>query len=175
MNTPEDCERLLLPRPLRDLEGDPIDLAVRTFFKRPVSVRMTPYQTKIGDDPFNSRPPEQEEVWDARTRLPYNPFISCGVRTRTDTNCPQRERPVTIRKPRHIYPRGLPQFTSGLPAFLNAGKTGFAQAGFNATCENCQSSVTRERLGVAKFTRDAVLDPDDPTHAGVRGKAVYLP
>ena len=74
-----------------------------------------------------------------------------------------------------MYPRGLPRFTWELLAFLNTGKTGFAQAEFNVTCGNCQSSVTRERLGVAKFTRDAVLDPDDPNHVDIYGKSVYLP
>ncbi|KAF9644170.1 hypothetical protein BDM02DRAFT_3175056, partial [Thelephora ganbajun] len=136
----EDCERLSLLRPLRNLERNPIDLVA-----------------SIGDDPFNFRPPpEQEEVWDARIRLPYNPFISCGVHTHVDIDCPQCERPVTV-------------------PFLNAEKTGFAQAEFNATCGNCDSPITRERLGVAKFTRDAVLDPEDSNHTDVYGKAIYLP
>lgn len=58
---------------------------------------------------------------------------------------------------------------------MNAGNTGFAQAGFNATCWNCRFLITREALGVAKFTRDAVLDPDDPIHIDIYGNAVYLP
>ena len=58
---------------------------------------------------------------------------------------------------------------------MNSKKTGFAQTGFEATCGNCRSSVTRERLGVAKFTKDAVLDPDNPAHVDVYGNAVYFP
>lgn len=48
------------------------------------------------------------------------------------------------------------------PAFLNAGKTSFVWAEFNATRENYSFLVTRERLSVTKLTKDIVLDPDDP-------------
>lgn len=73
------------------------------------------------------------------------------------------------------YLRNFHGLTQKLPAYLNAGNTGFAQADFNVVCGDCSSVVTREKLGVAKFTRDAVLDPDNPRHVDVHGKAVYLP
>ena len=74
-----------------------------------------------------------------------------------------------------VYLGRSPSLTSGITAFLNAEKTGFAQAEFSVRCESCQSWVTREKLGVAKFARDAVLDPDDSNDLNVHGKAVYLP
>ncbi|KAF9786260.1 hypothetical protein BJ322DRAFT_775798 [Thelephora terrestris] len=136
----EDCERLPLLRALRNLKDHPIDL-----------------MESIGDDPFDFRPPpEQEEFWDAQIRLPYNPFVSCRVHTHVEISCPRCEGPVSV-------------------PFLNAGKSGFAQTDFNVVCGDCSSLATREKLGVAKFTRDAVLDPDDPAHISAYGKAVYLP
>lgn len=136
---------------------------------------MTLYQENIGDDPFDFRPPpEQEEFWDAQVQLPYNPFVSCRVHTHVDISCPRCERPVTVRKPLR-HQGSLPWLTGTLPAFLNAGKTGFAQTAFNVVCGDCSALATREKLGVAKFTRDAVLDPDDPAHISAHGKAVYLP
>lgn len=57
---------------------------------------------------------------------------------------------------------------------MNAGKTGYAQKDFNVVCGDCSALATQEKLGVAKFTRDAVLDPENPADVEAYGKAVYL-
>ena len=55
-----------------------INLVVSTdVFTCGISLQTNPHQAGIGDDPFNFQPPQQKDVWDARTELPYNPFISC--------------------------------------------------------------------------------------------------
>lgn len=61
-----------------------------------------------------------------------------------------------------------------LSAIVNAGETGFAQADFATVCPRCNTFVTREALGVAKFIKDIVLDPNDKAHLRVHGKGVYL-
>ena len=68
----------------------------------------------------------------------------------------------------------FPPLTSGTTAFLNAEKTGFSQVGFSVVCESCQSWDTQEKLSAAKFTGDAVLDPDDSSYLGVLRKVVYF-
>lgn len=58
---------------------------------------------------------------------------------------------------------------------MNTEDTGFAQADFITVCPHCDTLVTRESLGVAKFIRDLVLDPNDNSHVQMHGKGVYLP
>lgn len=57
---------------------------------------------------------------------------------------------------------------------MNAEGTGFAQPEFIAVCVYCDALVTRESLGVAKFIRDFVLDPNVPYHVQLHGRGVYL-
>ena len=39
----------------------------------------------------------------------------------------------------------------------------------------CERMITKETLGVAKFARELVLDPDDPGDIARYGNGVYLP
>jgi len=48
--------------------------------------------------------------------------------------------------------------------------TGFAQQKYQVSCGSCHFSVTRGSIGVAKFTRDAILDPEKAS-----GKTGHLP
>ncbi|KAF9652239.1 hypothetical protein BDM02DRAFT_3126592 [Thelephora ganbajun] len=91
-----------------------------------------------------------------------------------DVNCHQCERPVTVRKLHHISRKSASIYMR-VTSILNAGKADSAQPQFSATCGSCHSPITRKKLGVARFTRDVVLDPDDPIHAGVYQKVVWLP
>lgn len=59
--------------------------------------------------------------------------------------------------------------------FLNCEKEGFAQVKFLARCQKCPRIVTKEELGVGKFIRDAVLNPDHLCDIETHGSAVYLP
>ena len=59
--------------------------------------------------------------------------------------------------------------------FVNVEGTGFAQADFVTVCPRCNTLITREALGVAKFIKDIVLDPNDSAHFEMHGKGVYLP
>lgn len=53
-------------------------------------------------------------------------------------------------------------------------KTGFAQTGFATVCPQCDLYITRETLGVGKFIKDIVLDPNEKAHRDMYGKGVYL-
>ncbi|KAF9646512.1 hypothetical protein BDM02DRAFT_3008899 [Thelephora ganbajun] len=120
----EDCERLWLMRPLRNLRENPIDLAA-----------------SMGDDVFNYRPTiDKEGFWEADLEV----------------ECPRCERPINT-------------------SFVNTEETGIAQVEFITVCPHCDTLVTRESLGVAKFIRDIILNPDDKTHVQMYGKGVYLP
>ena len=90
--------------------------------------------------------------------------------------------------------RVMPMLRRELKEFLNDQKTGFAQADFKVICNTCRAAMgkklkhtermrdmletgkfTREELGVAKFTRDAVLNPEDVMNTKDHGNIVYLP
>ena len=132
-------------------------------------------QLNMGDI-INYRPTaEQEGIWDAGTRLPFDPFVSSGILIDVDIDCPRCERPINVCKSSLIFPRILPGCAELELAFVNTEDTGFAQPDFISVCPHCETLVTRETLGVAKFIRDIVLDLNDQSHIQMHGKGVYLP
>src|SRR6266478_6136128 len=130
----------------------------------------------MGDEILNYRPTatDKDGLWEAGTHLPFNPFASSAILTTIDVDCPRCERPIEIRKSSPVFPWVPPDYAKPEPAFVNTGDTGFAQAEFITVCPRCETLVTRESLGVAKFIRDIILDPDDRSHVEMHGKGVYL-
>ncbi|KAF9779250.1 hypothetical protein BJ322DRAFT_450903 [Thelephora terrestris] len=112
---------------------------------------------RMGDEIFKYRPAgDQERRWEAGTQLPFDPFVSSAILTDLEVECPNCERQVNT-------------------PIVNAEKTGFAQTDFATVCPRCNAFITREALGVAKFIKDIILDPNDRAHVGMHGKGVYLP
>ena len=60
-------------------------------------------------------------------------------------------------------------------AYLTEGKTGYAERMFTHTCKHCSFLIDRNKLAVAKFARDIVMDPTNTRDAERYGNAVYLP
>ena len=65
--------------------------------------------------------------------------------------------------------------TTLLPAYLTEKKTGYAERMFAHTCEHCSFVIDRNKLAVAKFARDLVMDPTNTRDIEKYGSAVYLP
>ena len=132
-------------------------------------------QAGMGEDILNYRPTaDQDGVWEAGTRLPFDPFVSSGILIDMDIDCPRCERPINTCKSSPMSPRVLSICAKLALALVNTEDTGFAQKDFITVCPHCETLVTRETLGVAKFIRDIVLDQDDPSHVQMHGKGVYL-
>ena len=64
-----------------------------------------------------------------------------------------------------------------MTALIDDEGTGYLQQDFTMKCPGtgCERMITKETLGVAKFARDLVLDPDDPDDVARYGTGVYLP
>ena len=132
-------------------------------------------QASMGDDILNYQPTaDQEGIWEAGTHLPFDPFVSSGILMDIDVDCPKCERPINICKSTLMFLRILRDSAESKLAFVNTEETGFAQPDFISVCPHCETLVTRETLGVAKFIRDIVLDLKDPSHVQMHGKGVYL-
>lgn len=63
------------------------------------------------------------------------------------------------------------------PALINDDGTGYLQQDIAIQCPGtgCRRIITKETLGVAKFARDLVLDPYDPSDIAKYGNGVDLP
>lgn len=59
-------------------------------------------------------------------------------------------------------------------AYVTQDGTGYLQSKFTATCPACAFSLNKEKLGLLKFTRNAVLDPRNKTDKQHHGHSVYL-
>jgi len=93
----EDRERVWFLRPLRDLEEHPMDLAVRTLYFLVVTNLTNWLQAAMGDDILNYVPTaDQEGIWEAGTRLPFDPFVSSAILADVDIECPKCERPINV-------------------------------------------------------------------------------
>lgn len=58
-----------------------------------------PPQAVMGDNILNYRPiDDQKGIWQAGTRLPFNPFVSSASLTDLDVECPKCERQVSTCK-----------------------------------------------------------------------------
>ena len=55
------------------------------------------------------------------------------------------------------------------------GQTGYAERVFAHTCEHCSFLIDREKLAIAKFAHDFVMDPANTRDTERYGNAVYLP
>ena len=118
---------------------------------------------------------QEEEEWEASTQLPYDPFASCTILQTHQFDCPSCRCRIVAREfvssLRVTHQRFLPS-----KAFLSdTGSTGYAQQGFFTNCNACNFRITRETLAVAKFARDLVLDPNNPSDFFLYKCAVYLP
>jgi hypothetical protein len=117
---------------------------------------------------------QEEEEWVASTQLPYDPFASCAVLQNHQFDCPNCNRLVAARK--SASSNAAHQRSLHYTAFLSdTGGTGYAQKGFVINCSACNFHITRQTLAVAKFARDLVLDPNDPSDSFLFKCAVYLP
>lgn len=172
----EDCERLRLLQPLKNLRGHPIDILV-SFVLRPQRLIASPIcpQVHTEGDLLDYRPyvMQEEEEWEANTQLPYDPFASCAVLQNHRFDCPSCGHGVVARKSASSR---LSTICLHCEAYLSdTGRTGYAQKGFFINCGACNFRITRETLAVAKFARDLVLDPNSPSDFFVFKCAVYLP
>ena len=61
------------------------------------------------------------------------------------------------------------------PAYLTKGNTGYAERMFSHTCEKCSFLIDRNKLAVAKFAHDFVMDPTNTRDVEKYGNALYLP
>jgi len=171
----EDCERVWFLRPLRDLREHPLDLAVCVLYFFVATDLTDRLQAVMGDDILNYMPTvDQEGVWEAGTRLPFDPFVSSAILADVDIECPKCERQINICMQTPICPSAPVGRAKPELAFVNTEDMGFAQPEFITVCPRCETLVTRESLGVAKFIRDIVLDPNDTSHVQMHGKGVYL-
>lgn len=94
----EDCERLLLLRPLSSLEKRPLDISVSVNLLRLLLVSHWS-QASMGDVILNYRPTGYEEhIWKTGTRLPFDPFISSGALIDLHVECPKCGRQISTRK-----------------------------------------------------------------------------
>ena len=59
-------------------------------------------------------------------------------------------------------------------AFINRNGTGYLQQDFAVKCYNCGLVITKQTLGVAKFARDLVIDPDSPSDSRTYGQGVFM-
>ena len=56
-------------------------------------------QAGMGDDILNHVPTaDQEGIWEAGTRLPFDPFVSSAILEDVDVECPKCERQINVCK-----------------------------------------------------------------------------
>ena len=97
----EDCERLRLLQPLKNLRGHPIDILVGLILRPQRLITSSIYpQVHTEGDLLDYRPDvmQEEKEWEANTQLPYDPFVSCVVLKDHCFDCPSCGHSVVARK-----------------------------------------------------------------------------
>ncbi|KAF8548444.1 hypothetical protein OG21DRAFT_1394747, partial [Imleria badia] len=94
--------------------------------------------------------PDRVQFWQDRTATPYDPFDSATALTSKTLECPRCGSRTDV------------------PMLAPEGK-GYAQSKFAASCSVCRGGITRELLGLHKFSKDIVLEESDGPVAFLAG------
>ena len=69
-------------------------------------------QAGMGENIMNYVPTaDQEGIWEAGTRLPFDPFVSSAILADVDVECPKCERVINVCKQPSLFPRVPVYFT----------------------------------------------------------------
>lgn len=112
--------------------------------------------------------------WERTTRASYDPFDSFWKLQEQEVLCPKCNVQLFIREFALSY--SPVHWRTPLPlAYLTEGQSGYAERAFAHACKHCSFLIDRDKLAVAKFARDFVMDPTNTRDAEKYGNAIYLP
>lgn len=138
---------------------------------------LTITQTLLGVDDLIKHQPSEERGrdWLHQTKSSFNPFDTPTDDSPHTIECPHCFKKIRVRRCSFSLPCYVQPADVSSTAYLTSDGKGYLQAEFTAECpsSSCTDVITKERLAVLKFARDAVLDPNDKTDFRKHSLACY--